>query len=53
MKSSHFVIAALLSLINVTALKIDSTEELSELNRYVDSKGNFINLAETTGHLRL
>lgn len=53
MKSSHYVIAALLSLINVTALKIDSTEQLNELNRYVDSKGNFINLAETTGHLRL
>ena len=53
MKSSQFVIAALLSQINVTALKIDSTEQLNELNRYVDSKSNFINLAETTGHLRL
>ena len=61
MKSSQFVILALLSIINIdkytSAIKIDSLvetqEKLNELNRYVYSKGNFINLAETTGHLRL
>lgn len=54
-----FVIAALLASVNAVTFKSaedlqqTSNTELNELNRYIGGDGKPINLAETTGHLRL
>jgi len=49
-------VLALLNLVNVNAINVQSVSQASmmtEENRYIGSDGKPINLAQTTGHMKL
>lgn len=49
-------ILALLNIVKVGAINVQSVAQasvLAEENRYIDTDGNPINLAQTSGHLKL
>jgi len=51
-----FAVLALLNLVNVNAINVESVSQASmmtEENRYIGSDGKPINLAQTAGHMKL
>lgn len=51
-----FAVLALLNLVNVNAINVQSVQQaaaMTEETRYIGSNGQPINLAQTSGHMKL